>query len=50
MGHVQDSPVSTNMISNVCIINQMKVQNGPQNGYSAGVGIKNSLCFYDSGL
>ena len=25
MGHVQDSPVSTNMISNVCIIYHMKV-------------------------
>ena len=25
MGHVQDSPVSTNMISNVCMIYHMKV-------------------------
>ena len=25
MGHVQDSPLSTNMISNVCIIYHMKV-------------------------
>ena len=26
MGHVQDTPVSTSMISNVCMICHMKVQ------------------------